>query len=154
MRAGFALPTPAAPPCRKLRRVAANLKPVYLIHGTEHGRIAERRARLRALGEAEGGVGNVEVFEGESCTPEAVVGALSALTFSVGRRFLIFDGVQRFKEADATTVAEALAAVDPAELVVAFFAREEGRAKVPKGLHKAVKAAGGQIVDLAGYRQP
>ena len=39
-------------PTPRLGRVPA-FKPAYLIHGDDHGRIAERRARLRALAEAE-----------------------------------------------------------------------------------------------------
>ena len=47
-------------------------KPAYLIHGDAHGRIAERRGKLRMLAEAESGVEAVEVFEGDTVTPEAV----------------------------------------------------------------------------------
>ena len=50
------------------------------IHGDDHGRIAERRARLRALAEAESGAGGVEVLEGDACTPDGVAAALSAMT--------------------------------------------------------------------------
>jgi hypothetical protein len=32
----------------------AELKPAYLVHGDDHGAIAERRAGLRALAEGEG----------------------------------------------------------------------------------------------------
>jgi len=122
-----------------------SFKAAYLIHGDDHGRIAERRARLRAVAEAESGTNGVEVFEAEACTPEAVAGALSAMTFAVGRRFVIADGVQRWKEADIAPVAAALAAMDPEASTVAFFAREEGRAKAPAALHQAVEAAGGVI---------
>ena len=122
-----------------------SFKAAYLIHGDDHGRIAERRARLRAVAEAESGTNGVEVFEAEACTPESVAGALSAMTFAVGRRFVIADGVQRWKETDVTPVAAALAAMDPEASTVAFFAREEGRAKAPAALHQAVEAAGGVI---------
>ena len=44
----------------------------YLIHGDDHGRIAERRARLRAMAEDSAGTAGVEVFEGDACTPEAI----------------------------------------------------------------------------------
>ena len=44
-------------------------KPAYLIHGDDHGRIGERRARLRAVAEAESGPGGVEVLEGDACDP-------------------------------------------------------------------------------------
>jgi DNA polymerase-3 subunit delta len=120
-------------------------KPAYLIHGDDHGRIAERRARLRAMAEAETGSGGVELLEGESCTPEAVARALLAMTFAMGRRFVIVDGVERWKAADAATVADALKAMDGETTTVAFFAREEGRYAVPEALHAAVKAAGGVI---------
>jgi DNA polymerase III subunit delta len=122
-----------------------SFKPAYLIHGDDHGRIAERRARLRAMAEAESGTNGVELFEADTCTPEVVAGALSAMTFAIGRRFVIADGVQRWKESDVEPVAAAVAAMDPDGLTVAFFAREEGRIKAPAALHKAVEAAGGVI---------
>jgi DNA polymerase-3 subunit delta len=122
-----------------------SFRAAYLIHGDDHGRIAERRARLRAMAETESGVGGVELFEGDACTAEAVVQALASMTFAVGRRFVIADGVERWKEADAATVAQSLDALQDADITVAFFAREEGRYKVPAALVKAVEKAGGQI---------
>ena len=53
------------------------LKPAYLIHGDDHGRVGERRAGLRALAERESGTGGLESFEGDAATPEAVAGALA-----------------------------------------------------------------------------
>ena len=122
-----------------------SFKPAYLIHGDDHGRIAERRARLRAMAEAESGPAGVEVFEHDACTPDAIAAALSAMTFAIGRRFVIADGVERWKEADVEPVAAAMKGMDPETLTVAFFAREEGRYKAPAALHKAVEAAGGQV---------
>ncbi len=120
-------------------------KPAYLIHGDDHGRISERRARLRALAEAESGTGGVEVFEGDAATPETIALALSAMTFAIGRRFLIVDGVERWKDADIeSTLAPVLAGIAP-DTTVAFFAREEGRAKVSPKLVAAVKKAGGDV---------
>ena len=124
-----------------------SFKAAYLIHGDDHGRIAERRTRLRTMAETESGTAGVEVFEGDACTPEAVIGALSAMTFAIGRRFVIADGVERWKDVGAEQVAAALAGVDPESLTVAFFAREEGRSKVPDSLVKAVKAADGAIAE-------
>jgi DNA polymerase-3 subunit delta len=120
-------------------------KPAYLIHGDDHGRIAERRARLRAMAESASGQSGIELFEGDACTAEAVAAALTAMTFAVGRRFVIADGVERWKDADVATVAAAMEGLDPEALTVAFFAREDSRAKAPAALHKAVEAAGGQI---------
>src|ERR687886_1349487 len=121
-------------------------KPAYLIHGDDHGRIAERRARLRAIAEAESGSGGVEVFEGDAATPEAVALALRAMTFAMGRRFLIVDGVERWKDSEVeATLAPALAGMAP-DTTVAFFAREDGRTKAPAKLAAAVKNAGGDVV--------
>jgi DNA polymerase-3 subunit delta len=123
----------------------AGFRTAYLIHGDDHGRIAERRARLRAMAEAASGTSGVELFEGDACTPDAIAGALSAMTFALGRRFVIADGVERWKEADVATVAAAMTGLEEADVTVAFFAREEGRYKAPEKLHAAVKAADGQI---------
>ena len=121
-----------------------DFRAAYLIHGDDLGRIAERRARLKAMAEADSGAAGVEVLEGEACTPAAVASALSTMTFALGRRFVIADGVERWTESDVAPVAEALAAADPETLTVAFFAREEGRTKAPAGLAKVVAAVGGQ----------
>jgi DNA polymerase-3 subunit delta len=122
-----------------------SFKPAYLIHGDDHGRISERRAKLRAVAEAASGPGGVEVFENDTCTPDAVAAALSAMTFAIGRRFVIADGVEKWKEGDVAAVAAAMEGMDGETMTVAFFAREEGRAKAPDALRKAVEAAGGQV---------
>jgi DNA polymerase-3 subunit delta len=120
-------------------------KAAYLIHGDDHGRIGERRSRLRAMSEAESGSAGVEVFEGDASSPAAVAGALSTMTFALGRRFVIADGVERWKDSEMGPVLTALAGIDREALTVAFFAREEGRYKVPAGLEKAVLAVGGVV---------
>ncbi len=120
-------------------------KSAYLIHGDDHGRIAERRANLRALAERESGSNGVEVFEGELSTPDAVAAALTAMTFAMGRRFVIADGVERWKDKDVGPVVDALKGIDADTLTVTFFAREDGRVKTAPALVKAIKAAGGVI---------
>ncbi|HEU0316408.1 MAG TPA: hypothetical protein VFR49_03705, partial [Solirubrobacteraceae bacterium] len=77
--------------------MAPAFKPAYLIHGTDHARVGERRARLRAIAAAESGAGGVELIEGDAATPETVAAALCAMTFAVGRRFVIVDGVERWR---------------------------------------------------------
>jgi len=116
----------------------------YLIHGDDHGRIAERRARLRALAESESGTGGVEVLEGDAATPEQAAAALQAMTFALGRRFVIVEGVERWKAGDLEPLVQALQPPPP-DTTIAFFAREESRAKAPDGLHELVKQAGGDI---------
>ena len=127
-------------------------KAAYLIHGDDHGRIGERRSRLRAMAEAESGSAGVEVLEGDACTPEAVTVALSAMTFALGRRFVIADGVERWKDSAAEPVAAALAGIDPETLTVALFAREDAKLKAPAALAKAVQAAGGQVAEESQVR--
>jgi DNA polymerase-3 subunit delta len=123
----------------------AAFKPAYLIHGDDHGRIGERRSALRALAERESGAGGVECLEGDAATPAAVASTLSAMTFAIGRRFVVVDGAERWKEADVKEhLAPALAGIAP-ETTIAFFAREEGRHKVAPALVKAVESAGGSV---------
>lgn len=119
-------------------------KAAYLIHGDDHGRIAERRATLRGLAESISGAEGVEVLEGENSTPGAAAAALSAMTLALSRRFIVVDGAERWKDSDMDGLEAALRAIAP-ETTIAFFAREEGRAKAPDRLHKAVQAAGGDI---------
>jgi DNA polymerase III subunit delta len=119
-------------------------KPAYLIHGDDHGRIAERRARLRSLAESLSGTEGIELFEGESANPEAVAAALNAMTLALGRRFIVADGVERWKDKDLDALAAALSSIAP-ETTVAFFAREDSRNRAPERLHAAVRAADGDI---------
>lgn len=127
-------------------------KPAYLVHGDNHGRIAERRARLRALAESESGAEGVEILEGEAAEPEAVAATLAMMTLAPGRRFVIVEGAERWKAKDVEPVVQAVAAIDGETTTVAFFAREDGRAVAPKELHAAVKRAGGDIVAEAGVK--
>ena len=126
----------------------AELKPAYLIHGDDHGAIAERRAGLRALAEGEGGgAGSVELLEGEAATPAGVALALAAMTLPAGRRVLLVEGVERWRQAEVEQhLAPALQAM-PSDTTLALFAREEGRTRAPAAVAKAVKAAGGQVVE-------
>src|SRR3954467_5458254 len=147
------MPEPRGPAAGRSRLgTVPRFKPAYLIHGDDHGRIAERRARLRALAEAESGTGGVEVFEGDAATPEQVALALNAMTFAMGRRFVIVDGAERFEDKDVEAhLVPALAALDP-DTTVAFFAREEGRAKVSPKLATAIKKAGGDVSAVAAKK--
>ncbi|HVS29363.1 MAG TPA: DNA polymerase III subunit delta [Solirubrobacteraceae bacterium] len=121
-----------------------DFKPAYLIHGDDHGRIAERRSRLRALAESQSGAAGLELLEGDQATPAAAAAALSALSLTLGRRFVIVDGVERWKDSQLDLL-EPLLKNPPPETTIAFFAREDGRAEAPEQLHALVRAAGGDI---------
>jgi DNA polymerase-3 subunit delta len=119
-------------------------KPAYLIHGDDHGRISERRARLRELAESSSGAHGMELFEGDQATPDTVAAALNAMTFAIGRRFLIVDGAERWKDKEMDALEAALKAIAP-DTTVTFFAREDGRLKAPKRLQDAIKKIGGDV---------
>jgi len=121
-----------------------SFKSAYLIHGDDHGRIAQRRAKLRELAESQSGAHGFELFEGDTATPDTVAAALNAMTFAMGRRFIIVDGVERWKEKELDALEAAMAQIDP-ETTISFFAREDGRSKAPKRLHDAIKRVGGEI---------
>jgi DNA polymerase-3 subunit delta len=125
----------------------AVLKPAYLIHGDDHGAVAERRAGLRALAEREGGdAASVELLEGDAATPAGVAQALAAMVLSLGRRVIIVEGVERWREAEVERDLFPAMSEMPPETTLALFAREEARAKAPAAVHEAVKRAGGQVV--------
>jgi DNA polymerase-3 subunit delta len=119
-------------------------KPAYLIHGDDHGRISERRARLRALAESLSGTEGVEVFEGDYAAPDAVAAALDSMTLVLGRRFIIVDGVEGWKDKDLDQLDLALGAIAP-ETTVAFFAREDNRNKAPERLRDLVRKVEGDV---------
>jgi len=124
----------------------AELKPAYLIHGDDHGAVAERRAGLRALAEAPGADATVELLEGDAASPQGVAAALAAMTLAIGRRVIVVEGVERWRQADVEkTLAPAIGQMPP-DTTLALFAREEPRAKAPDALHEAVRSAGGQVV--------
>jgi DNA polymerase-3 subunit delta len=140
--------------------VAAALKPAYLVHGDDHGAVAERRAGLRTLAERmDGGGASVELIEGERASPEGTAAALAAMTLTVARRVIIVDGVERWREGEVSEhLAPAMSPMPP-DTTLALFAREEARAKAPAALHEAVLGAAGQVVaqmtvkrwELAGW---
>jgi DNA polymerase-3 subunit delta len=86
------------------------------------------------------------VLEGEAGTPAGVALALSAMTFAIGRRVIVVDGVERWKQGDVEQHLTPAMAQMPPDTTVALFAREENRSKAPAAVHEAVKRAGGQIV--------
>jgi DNA polymerase III subunit delta len=124
--------------------VPPTFKPAYLIHGDDHGRIAERRARLRGLAESLSGAEGLELLEGEEATPDRVAVALDSMTLALGRRFIIVEGAERWKDRDLDPLVAALGQIAP-DTTVAFFAREDGRNKVSDRLHQAVRDAGGDV---------
>lgn len=149
----FGLESGSSAGASRVARPVPELKPAYLIHGEDHGAIAERRAGLRALAEREGGAGCVETLEGDLATPAGVAQALATMTLATGAadsgaigRVILVEGVERWRQADVEQqLVPALSAMPP-NTTVALFAFEEGRTKAPMTLHGAIERAGGRVV--------
>jgi DNA polymerase-3 subunit delta len=124
--------------------MAESLALLYLIAGTDEAKIDATRARLRARAEGEGGAGALEVFEpGEgrgAPNHEALLAAIPAMSLTEARRYLLADGVERWRDRQLDAVIEAIAAL-PDDLTVVLIAR----AKAPAKLLKAVKKANGEV---------
>jgi len=124
--------------------MAASLASLYLIAGTDQAKIDATRARLRARAEGDGGAGALEVFEPSEGRGgpdhEALLAAIPAMSLTETRRFLLADGVDRWRDRQLEAVAAAIGALPP-DLTVVLIAR----AKAPAKLSKAVKAAKGEI---------
>ncbi len=120
------------------------MRALYLIAGTDTAKIDATRARLRARAEREAGSDVLEVFEpGEGRgmpDHEALLAAIPALSLMESRRYLLADGVERWRDRQLDAVAAAVAEL-PSDLTLVLISR----AKAPTKLAKAVKAAQGEI---------
>lgn len=121
------------------------MRPLYLISGTDGAKIEETRHRLRARAEREGGDGALEVFEpseGRGAPDhEALLAAIPAMSLMGSRRYLLADGVEKWRDKQQAAVAEAIGAALPPDLTLVLIAR----AKAPPKLLKAVKSAKGEV---------
>jgi DNA polymerase-3 subunit delta len=124
--------------------VAEEMRALYLIAGTDSAKIDATRARLRARAEREAGSDVLEVFEpGEGRgmpDHEALLAALPTMSLMESRRYLLADGVERWRDRQLDAVAAAVGEL-PSDLTLVLIAR----AKAPAKLAKAVKAARGEI---------
>jgi DNA polymerase-3 subunit delta len=124
--------------------MAEGLASLYLIAGTDQAKIDATRTRLRGRAEGDGGVAALEIFEPSegrgSPDHEALLNAIPAMSLTETRRYLLADGVERWRDKQLEAVAAAIAVLPP-DLTVVLIAR----AKAPAKLAKAVKAAKGEI---------
>jgi DNA polymerase III subunit delta len=120
------------------------LKPAYLICGDDDAKIDAWRARVRRRAEEEGGPGALEIFDARTQEPAEVAGALAAMTFSTGTRYLLADGVEAWKAGGLEPLEADLKAMPPDTVLVLI-----GRGKVPARLVKAVESAGGEHREYA-----
>jgi DNA polymerase III subunit delta len=124
--------------------VAEEMRALYLIAGTDAAKIDATRARLRARAEREAGSDSLEVFEagaGQAMPDhEALLASIPAMSLMDSRRYLLADGVERWRDKQLEVVAAAVGELPP-DLTLVLIAR----AKAPAKLKKAVEAAGGEL---------
>jgi DNA polymerase-3 subunit delta len=120
----------------------AEMRPLYLISGDDTAKIDATRARLRARAEREGGAAALEVFDGGSGGApdhEAFLAAIPAMSLTQSRRYLLVDGVERWRDRQLEAVAASLRDIPP-ELSIVLIAR----GKVPGKLQRAAEEAGAE----------
>src|SRR5829696_3702859 len=128
--------------------MAEELRSLYLIAGTDGAKIDATRARLKARAESEGGSGSLEVFEAAegrgAPDHEALLASLPGMSLTAERRYLLADGVERWRERQLEEVVAALAGLPP-DLTLVLIARAEA----PPKLESAVRAASGEVHSFA-----
>ena len=124
----------------------ADLKPAYLVHGDDDVKLDNWRGRLRARAEAEEAT-TLEVLSGDRLTPASFAEATGALTLAVGRRYVLADGVEQWKEKDLGPALEALKELPPDTVVLLIASGKVTRGDGPAAaaLADAVRAAGGEV---------
>jgi DNA polymerase III subunit delta len=124
--------------------MTAEMGSLYLIAGTDTAKIEATRSRLRARAEREGGAAALEVFEPREGAGapdhEALLAAIPAMSLTESRRYLLADGVERWRDRQLDAVAETVPDLPP-DLTVVLIAR----GKPPAKLAKSVEAAGGEL---------
>jgi DNA polymerase-3 subunit delta len=124
--------------------MAEEMQSLYLIAGSDGAKIDATRSRLRARAEREGGSAALEVFEpGEGRgmpDHEALLAVIPAMSLMDSRRYLLADGIERWRDKQLTPVIEALKELPP-DLTLVLICRD----KPPAKLVKAVRLAAGEV---------
>ena len=79
----------------------ADLKPAYLVCGDDDAKIDAWRPRVRSRAEEDRGPGGLETFDARQSDAAEVAGALAALSFDTGTRYLLVDDVGSWKAASS-----------------------------------------------------
>jgi DNA polymerase III subunit delta len=127
------------------------MKPAYLIHGDDGAKVGAALTRLRARARREGGAAALETFEPVgSAGPdvEALARSLPAMSLMADRRYLLADGVERWRAPQVKRIADALGLAGTETTVVLV-----ARGAPPRGLSEAVEGVGGQVLGFAAPRR-
>src|SRR4051794_15651923 len=129
----------------------ADLKPAYLVHGEDEVKLDNWRARVRGRAKSEDA--SLELMHAERDSGDDVAMALASMTLSMGRRYIVVDGIERWKDKDVTAVVEALKSPPPETvlLLVGTVRREPARKPwvAPAKLVKAVEKSGGEVQECS-----
>jgi DNA polymerase III delta subunit len=141
---------------------ADELKPAYLLTGTDEAKIVAALARLRDRAEREGGAGGLQSFapvDGQGPPDvDGFLAALPAMSLMPSRRYLVVEGLERLDAAGLAALTESLDALPPDLTVVLVWrgpaptkgdAAARARAKGLAELQKAVPLAGGEVLSYS-----
>ena len=119
--------------------MADELKPAYLIAGSDRPKVDRAVARLRARYEADA----IEIHAAEETSGDDAVAACNALgLFGSGSRLIVIDGVEAWKTPDAKAIADYLKAPMPGT-TLALVGNE---LKKDAPIAKAVAAGKGEVL--------
>ncbi len=119
--------------------MADELKPAYLIAGSDRPKVDRAVARLRARFESDA----VEMHMGEETSGDDAVASCNALgLFGSGSRLIVIDGVESWKAPDAKAIADYLKSPMPGTTL----ALVGGELKKDAPLAKAVTAGKGEVL--------
>ena len=120
----------------------ADLKPVYLIYGTEDLRLATALARLtKRVGEAADLDFNSDTFDGENANADDVVAAANTLPFLSERRLVIVKSVDKMAKSGQDTLAAYSGDPSPTTVLVLTATKLAKNTKLFKAVHKLGGAA-------------
>ena len=131
----------------------ADPKPAYLLQGDDEVRIDGWRKRVHDRA-AEDPEATLELFAAQAPVEE-VAAAMAAMTLAMGRRWMLVEGVERWKEKDVKLVAAALEGLPPNTTVVLIATGQVKRGKpgpAPAKLVNAVANCGGEQKVFAAPR--
>jgi DNA polymerase III subunit delta len=124
----------------------ADAKNLFLVQGDDEVRIDGWRKRVHDRA-AEDEDATIEVFA-EDAPADEVAAAICSMTLAIGRRWMLVEGVERWKERDVAAVASALEGL-PADTVVVLVATGKVDQKkggpAPAKLVQAVEKRGGEL---------
>ncbi len=118
----------------------AELKSIYLFHGTDVVRVGSARERIIDRAKSEGDEATLEIVEGDACTAPQLADQLAAAPLSFGWRYIVADGVENFKAGELKPLEKATAELPEATTLVLL-----GRGKTVVRLSKMVETNGGEV---------